>query len=63
VSTYPLLFGKSFSSPSAVPHEPPEMPYDELSGLLGKIINTTRKIAAARVMWGLRGIGANNNIE
>jgi hypothetical protein len=39
---YPLLFVKSFSSPSAVFHDPPEMTYDELSGLLGKIINISK---------------------
>tara|TARA_B100000945_G_scaffold281927_1_gene249952 strand:- start:253 stop:441 length:189 start_codon:yes stop_codon:yes gene_type:complete len=62
VSWYPLPFVKSFSSPSAVPQEPSEIPCDELSDLLGKIINTTRKMAATRVMRGLRGICANNNI-
>ena len=56
-------FGKSFSSPAAVPPEHPEMPSDGLSGLLAKMINTTSKMAAARVMRALRGICANNNIR
>jgi len=63
VGRYPLLFGKSFSSPSAVFHDPPEMTYDELSGFLGKIINMSRKMATAIFISGLRGICANNNIE
>ena len=48
--------GKSFSSPAAVPPDAPEMPCNELSGLLAKMINTTSKMAAARVMRALRGI-------
>ena len=46
-----------------MPPVAPEMPCDELSVVLAKMINTTSKIAAARVMRALRGICANNNIE
>ena len=45
-----------------MPPEPPEMPCNELSVVLAKMINTTSKMAAARVMRALRGICANNNI-
>jgi len=41
----------------------PKMPSEELSFVLARWINTTIKMAAARVMRGLRGICSNNNIK
>ena len=44
-----------------MPPEPPEMPPDGLSVVLAKMVNTTSKMAAARVMRALRGIVGFNN--
>ena len=44
-----------------MPTEPPEMPSVGLSGLLVKMINTTSKMAAARVVRALWGIVGFNN--
>ena len=44
-----------------MPPEAPYLPSDELSVVLAKTINTTTKMAAARVMRALRGIVGFNN--
>ena len=44
-----------------MPPDNPEMPCDGLSVVLSKMIITTSKMAAARVMRALRGIVGFNN--